>query len=96
MSVQLQDLGSPELRSRIQMAREALDRHEYKAALQLCKEAEQMDRMCLAPLAIKAQANLQLGHVKMCIATYRLIAKHQEDTASEDRQALAQQRLQKS
>ena len=92
--MQLQDMSSPELRSRVQLAQEkALDRKDYKAALNLCKEAEQMEGICLEPLGIKAQANLQLGNFKMCIATYQLIAKHQEEMSSEDRQASAQQRI---
>ncbi len=82
---------SPELQSKLREAHEALDKQDYKAALLLCKKAEGTDYMGTQMLAVKAEANLQLGHFKLCVSTHDLIAGQCDDMRIQDRQAPAKQ-----
>ena len=90
--MQLQAVGSPELQGKVRAAREAMGRQDYKAALELCKQAERLDRTCLAPpgLLVKAQAHLSLRNYRMCIGLYGLIASQCGGLPHQDRQAPAQ------
>ena len=90
--MQLWAVASPELQGKVWAAQEALGRQDSKAALELCKDAERMDRTCLAPLLIKGQAHLRLRNYKMCAGCFSLIASQRADLPHQDRQAPAQQR----
>ena len=86
--VLLQDMGVPEMQRKLQDAADAMRDRAYKAALQLCKEAEALNPMSLAPLLIKAEAQLRLGYVNMCVGIFGQIAAHCHELTPEDRQAL--------
>ena len=86
----LQDMGNPELQRKLQAARVAMRVHDYKAAVDLCKEAARLDSMSLAPVMIAAEAHLRLGHPGMCVGAYSRIAKRRDELTAGERQAPAQ------
>lgn len=88
--VLLQDTGNPDLQCKLQAARDAMRDQDYKAAVKLCKEAEALDPMSLAPLLMKAKANLCQGSVSTCVAIFRRIAERCHELTPGDRQAPAQ------
>ena len=89
--VLLQDTGNSELQRKLQAARVAMRVHDYKAAVDLCKEAERLDGMSLAPVMIAAEAHLRLGHPGMCVGAYGRLAKRRDELTAGERQAPAQQ-----
>ena len=88
--VLLQDTGNPDLQRKLQAARDAIRDQKYKAAVQLCKEAEALDPMSLAPLLMKAEANLRQGSIGTCVAIFRRIAERCHELTPGVRQAPAQ------
>ena len=77
------------MQRKLQAARDAIQGHYFNAALKLCKEAQRLDPMSLAPLPLTAEANLCGGRPSMCVVAYELIAKRRNELGSEERQAPA-------
>ena len=85
MCLLLQKPDDTLLRNIVEAAKDAIKKHDFKAAVGHCRGAIDLDLFCLPAYLLKAEACLRLGRYKICAATYGLIMKQFPEWSAKDR-----------